>query len=106
MHDAPQRQAEILGGIECALTEQKFLPDLIPTRHVVPFGQRPDQAFAHGAAGLAQELEVTWLARGNRERKVALIEFNTEGPGAIIPLPVEAIAASDQLTDLVPFNPR
>ncbi|VVN36848.1 hypothetical protein PS681_05153 [Pseudomonas fluorescens] len=78
MLDAPDRQTHILSGIEYPLTHQKRLPHRIAARHIMALGQGPDQALAHGIAGLAQELKFSRGACGDREVQVTLIEINAD----------------------------
>jgi len=106
MFDTPERQTQILSGIEFPLIQQKGLPHRIATRHVVPLGQRPDQRLAHRADGLMEKFQFCRLTRRDREGQITLIERGAEGPGPVIPLPVDAVVASAQLTDFVRGNPR
>ncbi|MNP33192.1 hypothetical protein D3C76_1264140 [compost metagenome] len=76
--DAPQWETQILGGIELGLFEQPASPHRILNRHVMPFGQRPDQALAHRAAWLVQEGQFPGFASLDRERQVALFKADAQ----------------------------
>ncbi|MNV71754.1 hypothetical protein D3C71_1647920 [compost metagenome] len=70
MVNAPERQAQILGGIDCALLQQKRLPLPIAGRHVMPLGHRPAQALTHGATGLVEKRQVGGCMRLDRQGKI------------------------------------
>ncbi|MNP71814.1 hypothetical protein D3C76_1682540 [compost metagenome] len=92
MIDTPKGQAQILGGVEFTLIEQKFLPARVTRRDVAPLGQWPDQAFAHGMARLFEKFQFTRSSGRDGQGQLSLIESGTEGPGGVIPLPIQSIA--------------
>jgi len=96
---APQRQAQVLGGIELAPLQQKRLPDGIAGRHVMPLGQGPDQPSPHGLGRLTQQGQLTGLAGVDGQGQVALLQAGGQAIGAVVPLPSGLIRRVLQLAD-------
>jgi len=97
--DTPQRQAEILGGVEVALLQQKRLPDSVIGGYVMPFSQRPHKALAQGTGRLLKNGDFTRRTRTDGQRQVALLKGSAHTEGAIIPLPIGLLIAVGKLAD-------
>ena len=96
---APQRQAQVLGGIELTPLQQKRLPDGIAGRHVMPLGQGPDQPSPHGLGRLAQQGQFTGLAGVDGQGQVTLLQAGAQAIGAVVPLPSGLVRRVLQLAD-------